>query len=106
VNEDVEQMSHFEAQTEVLRLREAIRLHRDERGHDRCWLDDMRLYAVLGENSGDQTLPPKCEFLTNCEIYWLERQPKTQETWRSWLGLIFSGFYLRRFFWRLTRRTN
>jgi hypothetical protein len=106
VDEDVGKMSLVEAYKEVLRLRQAIRLHRDERGHDRCWLDDQRLYQTLGEGVGDLTLPPKCEFLTNCEIFWLSRQPSARERWRSWLGLFFSGFYLRKLFWRLTRKSG
>lgn len=34
---------------EVERLRAAIRKHRDEKGDNRCWLDDYELYAALGE---------------------------------------------------------
>lgn len=34
---------------EVERLRSAIRRHRDQRGDDRCWLDDEELYKVLPE---------------------------------------------------------
>lgn len=34
---------------EVERLRAAIRKHRDERGDDRCWMDDEELYKVLPE---------------------------------------------------------
>jgi hypothetical protein len=34
---------------EVARLQAAIRLHRDQRGDDRCWMDDEALYAVLPE---------------------------------------------------------
>ena len=36
---------------EVESLRSAIRLHRDEKGHDRCWLDDQRLYSILPEGN-------------------------------------------------------
>lgn len=35
--------------TEVERLRQAIRTHRDQRGDDRCWQDDETLYNVLPE---------------------------------------------------------
>ena len=60
---------------EVMRLRAAIRQHRDEKGHGRCWLDDQTLYQILPEaTEADLTLPPKEEFLTNCEIYWRTRQ--------------------------------
>lgn len=37
------------AEAEVERLRAAVRAHRDERGDNRCWLDDETLYRVLPE---------------------------------------------------------
>lgn len=60
---------------EIMRLRAAIRQHRDEKGHGRCWLDDQALYQNLPETTqADFALPPKEEFLSNCEIYWRTRQ--------------------------------
>jgi len=59
----------------IIELETAIRRHRDERGHDRCWLDDARLYAVLGDCvEADTKLPPKHEFLERCERFWECRQ--------------------------------
>jgi hypothetical protein len=43
---------------EVERLRQAIRNHRDQRGDDRCWLDDEELYKALPEG---YTPPPRSE---------------------------------------------
>lgn len=64
-----------ELQEEVLRLRKAIRTHRDLKSHDRCWLNDARLYATLPEGEvPSMTLPPRDEFLANCAHYWKERQ--------------------------------
>lgn len=62
----------------VLALEVAIRQHRDERGHDRCWLDDRRLYGVLPESVVEEefVLPSKADFLKNCTCYWESRQPK------------------------------
>lgn len=63
--------------SEVETLKGAIRQHRDERGDDRCWLDDTRLYAVLGEGDVDgyeATLPPREDFLASCKRYWEQRQ--------------------------------
>ena len=66
---------------EVLRLRRAVRSHRDEKGHDRCWLDDQTLYGVLPENKpADFDLPARDEFLANCEKYWLCRQSHGEKT--------------------------
>lgn len=60
---------------EVQALRDAIRIHRDERGHDRCWFDDQKLYQSLPEAlPGDLDLPPKEEFIQNCHRYWEHRQ--------------------------------
>lgn len=60
------------AQERIALLEAAIRQHRDEKGHDRCWLDDMKLYAVLPEGAAtaDLTLPPRDEFLRGCERYY------------------------------------
>ena len=57
-------------------LREAIKKHRDQRGDDRCWLDDADLYAELNlpRTTEGSTLPPKCEFLKSCERFWEQRQ--------------------------------
>ena len=69
-------LNRNELKAEVLRLRAAIRLHRDEKGHDRCWLDDQRLYSVLPEGvKADMILPCREEFLSNCARYWSSRQP-------------------------------
>jgi len=38
-----------ELRRRVAELESAIRLHRDQRGDDRCWLDDRQLYAALPE---------------------------------------------------------
>lgn len=59
---------------EIRRLRAAIRKHRDERGHDRCWLDDAQLYGVLGEPQPDTSLPPEPEFIENCRRFHALRQ--------------------------------
>jgi len=75
-----------DAAAEIERLRNAIRAHRDERGDDRCWIDDLRLYASLGDGGIDGSklrLPPKADFLGSCERYWECRQdPLTRGTAR------------------------
>jgi hypothetical protein len=73
---DLAALSQKALKYEVQRLRDAIRLHRDEQGHGRCWLDDQQLYQVLPEQQAAQfALPPRAEFLENCARYWQERQP-------------------------------
>ena len=60
---------------EILRLRGAIRQHRDKRGHELCWLNDLELWSELGENSRypHDTLPVREEFLRQCAIYYESR---------------------------------
>jgi hypothetical protein len=70
------------AADELDRLRSAIREHRDQRGDDRCWLDDVKLYHALdGEVSGatldGMKLPPRCDFVESCTRYWNQRQRPT-----------------------------
>lgn len=60
----------WRAYERIHELETAIRKHRDAKGHDRCWLDDIELYKVLGEESPDLSLPPKDEFLRECEKYY------------------------------------
>jgi uncharacterized small protein (DUF1192 family) len=69
-------------EAEVERIKAAIREHRDQKGDDRCWLDDLMLYRALdGKVSGatvaDMELPPKCDFLESCSRYWDQRQRPT-----------------------------
>lgn len=75
-NVDLDDKDYIDLKNEVVVLRAAIRQHMNEKGHDRCWLDDQELYSVLPEgNQAQLDLPPKCEFLANCQAYWLDRQP-------------------------------
>lgn len=65
-----------EALAEVERLRNGIRSHRDEKGHDRCWEDDLKLYALLPDQViPDGELPSREEFLRGCaRFYELRRK--------------------------------
>jgi hypothetical protein len=67
------------------RLANAIREHRDQKGDDRCWLDDVNLYAALADGrESDLRLPPEPEFLESCRRYWRQRQcPATAGTMRT-----------------------
>lgn len=62
----------------VEKIEAAIRKHRDQRGDDRCHLDDADLYAVLPEGPPDPALlalPPRDVFLANCARFHACRQP-------------------------------
>lgn len=57
----------------------AVRRHRDERGDDRCWMDDERLYdEALPEGCGsraDRRLHCPGEMLQHCRQFIISRQP-------------------------------
>lgn len=53
---------------EARKLAEAIRKHRDQRGDDRCWMDDEELYRSLPEGYTPPARDSAVE-LKNCERY-------------------------------------
>lgn len=53
---------------EVERLQSAIRSHRDQRGDDRCWLDDETLYKVLPEGYAPPARDTAVE-IANCQKF-------------------------------------
>lgn len=74
MTDEVEQLK-----LELETLRNAVRKHRDCKGHDRCWMDDLELYQALPETTTiDLGLPPREEFMAECkkycEAYWENRQ--------------------------------
>lgn len=58
-------------------LEAAIRKHRDQRGDDRCWIDNEELYAVLPEGfvRTDLALHTPEEMLPNCKRFLASCQP-------------------------------
>lgn len=67
-------------------LEEAIRDHRDARGDDRCWLDDIELYKALDEpvpEDMELALPNRDAFLTRCEQYFEHRQKHGCKPWQT-----------------------
>lgn len=65
---------HEEALTHVRLshlLATAIRKHRDQKGDDRGWMDDLELYKALPEGvaEADLRIPPPAEMMKNCERY-------------------------------------
>src|SRR5262245_17416301 len=61
----------------VRELEAAIRKHREQRADDRCWLDDLDLYAVLRDGKrADNSMPPRGIFLANCANFYDRRCQK------------------------------
>lgn len=64
-------------------LENAIRKHRDAKGHDRCWQNDKELYRALGEDIPDSLeLPPLNEFLQGCCKYAWGQYKDVQGAWQ------------------------
>ncbi len=57
----------------IVQLRQRIRYHRDQRGDDRCWLDDNYIYEALA-NAAPITLPSREVFMTKCRVFHEKRQ--------------------------------
>ena len=75
----------------IQELEAAIRKHRDQRGDDRCWVDDLELYKVLGDSDNvtpDNSLPAKDEFLRNCARFYDHRcKDGSGDGWKSYQEL-------------------
>lgn len=71
--DDLDRWQHDDLVAEVIRLRDAVRKHRDQRLDDRCWMDDYELYEVLPEGIDphyvDLRLLPKDVMMRNCERF-------------------------------------
>ena len=69
MDEDVEQMSREQLVTEVKRLRQGIRQHRDCTGHELCW-HHPALWALLPDATDPlPTVPDWPQFLQGCIRY-------------------------------------
>lgn len=62
-------------------LEEAIKEHAAQRGDDRCFLDDLKLYRLVGIDTHPGLDLPENEFLSNCRRYWKCQQ--TGEEYRT-----------------------
>jgi hypothetical protein len=69
MDEDLESFTRAELVDEVLKLRKAIRTHRDSSGHDLCW-HHPDLWGTLPEQvEPDIAVPPWPQFLRGCVAY-------------------------------------
>lgn len=65
-----------DAREEVRRLRTAIETHRDQTGHNLCWLNDVKLWEVLGDGVSAYphvSIPSEEEFFLGCRAYYASR---------------------------------
>jgi len=69
MDEDLNAMDRDALQAEVLRLRAAIRTHRDSSGHELCW-HHPALWRLLPEPlTAEIAVPPWPKFLRGCVHY-------------------------------------
>jgi hypothetical protein len=74
VDTDAIQMDHAQLFKELILLRNAVRYHRDQKGDERCHLDDDHLYEFLPEGKADMARVLPCNFLENCKHFFEKRQ--------------------------------
>ena len=87
MDEDLNEMTVEQLKAEAIKLRSVIRYHKDQKGDDRCWVDDLRLYEALPEGpvGHDSTLPTEEVFLENCKRFCQSRQvPVGQAFNKDW----------------------
>src|SRR5690606_32948778 len=64
----------------IAAIRAAIRHHRDEKGDDRCWLDDYFIWDFLPDSPGvPTTLPPGDEAMAACRAFYNLRNAPTPD---------------------------
>jgi len=82
LDNDLNLISHNHLVEEVLKLRNAIRSHRDQIGDDRCWMDDIGLYKILPEGvaGADLSLLSDEQFRRNCDLFIKNRKCPVSQT--------------------------
>jgi hypothetical protein len=81
-DDDLLTLSRDDLLAETLRLRSGIRDHRDQRGDDRCWLDDDKLYQLLPEKLPAPTAMDAELMLPNCKRFLATRvNPRDRFAW-------------------------
>lgn len=69
MDEDLQAMTRDELLAEVVKLRTAVREHRDSSGHDLCW-HHPDLWGTLPEQvDPDIAVPPWPKFMRGCVAY-------------------------------------
>jgi hypothetical protein len=89
MDNDLETMTREELISEVKKLRQGIREHRDSSGHDLCW-HHPDLWGLLPEKTDPQLKVPEWpQFMEGCLRYrksldeQLENAPRTSETFEQ-----------------------
>ncbi len=75
---------HIESYTERLsrlkQFRREIRWHRDQKGDDRCWVDDFRVWQLLEDSPPRLVhLPSYDAMMARCEAFYVHRRADTPD---------------------------
>lgn len=69
MDSDLDIMDVEDLKLEVIKLRQAIRQHRDSSDHDLCWFHP-ELWSLLPEQESKlPIIPDACEFIERCAQY-------------------------------------
>lgn len=67
---DLKKLTPGQLRQLIMKLRHAIRRHRDAEENARCWHNDLQLYGALPEQKpAGKMLGPEEELLRNCRRY-------------------------------------
>lgn len=81
-DDEISRMDMETLREEVRRLRSGIREHRDQRGDDRCWLDDEKLYELMPEGIPACTVLDPELMMPNCQRFMsLRVHPRDRFSW-------------------------
>ena len=69
IDDDLEVLTRDELAAEVVRLRAAIREHRDSSSHDLCWYHPKLWSMLPDERSAPIAVPPWPQFMRGCVAY-------------------------------------
>src|SRR3989344_175190 len=59
--------------SQIIELRKVIRYHRDQKGDDRCWVDDYKVWNMLSETKQVLHLPTYDEGMRKCRAFFKHR---------------------------------
>ena len=59
--------------SQIAEMRKAIRSHRDQRGDDRCWLDDQVVWNTVSSIEQKVHLPAYGEGMRKCRLFYKNR---------------------------------
>lgn len=86
MDHDIKELTLEQSQTKLQEWRDLIRWWSDQRGDDRCWLDDIKIMkAILPHGTVDFKLPCWEKFGPSCKKFWETRQePGKEDQLHAW----------------------